>query len=479
MALRCSNLPTAARAYRTGPAPRARRTRARRGVMCVVAMLFLILFAVLAIGFYAGTAMSAQMSANERVVHTSQLAAESGMGFIRYQLASLDIPSNVPPSKVFEEVYLELACMLEGSRNMGGSSVGYDGRTITIPEGDNVYVRLEKDGPGFRVTMTDVDGERIRVKVTGWAGNTRARGRGIEYVYELANRKSTVFDYGVASRGAVQFKSTANTKALGTPDNAANILSTAGSSPSITTGKGTIDGDLAVAASTGQVTLGGGTVGGSSSDADILASHVHVVAPPEFPFVHTVVFKPFATNLYKPGVPFQKNVRVPPNTNPTFSGGDVIEGILYIESPNAVTFAGHATVNGLIVFENAGTPAQNSLDFKGNVSPATIPNTPEYAALRERAQGLAIAAPTATVRLTGSVDGNISGSVIGASLALAGSADLTIHNGSMINLGATPTLVEGKTVHFVGLASANPPYAGVRFRSYFRLDPSSYREVAP
>src|SRR5688572_126053 len=79
-------------------------SRPRRGVVCIVAMLFLVLFAVLALGFYAATAMSMQLSANERSAHSSQIAAESGMQFIRYQLDALDIPADRPPAQVFEEV---------------------------------------------------------------------------------------------------------------------------------------------------------------------------------------------------------------------------------------------------------------------------------------------------------------------------------------------------------------------------------------
>src|SRR5688500_11795479 len=37
------------------------RRRARRGVVCILAMLFLVLFAVLALGFYFSTAMASQV----------------------------------------------------------------------------------------------------------------------------------------------------------------------------------------------------------------------------------------------------------------------------------------------------------------------------------------------------------------------------------------------------------------------------------
>ena len=304
-------------------------------------------------------------------------------------------------------------------------------------------------------------------------------GRGVEIEYEMENSRSTVFDYGVAAMGPVRFKSSPTTRLLGTPDAAASVLTGSAISPAITTGKGEIEGKLYVPMSTGQVSLGGGSVAKETDNALILSQHVHLNATPEFPTVHTVVFRELATNAYVAGVPRQKNVRVPPNTNPTFSAGDVIDGILYIESPNTVTFGGHTNINGLIVFEDRGTPAQNVLDFKGNVTHSAIPDTAEFAALKARTAGLAIAAPTAALTLSSNVDSTLTGSIISNTLTLAGSADISVTNGSLITLGAEPVLVEGKTVHVIGTAAQDAPYAGVRFNAHFRPLLSTYREILP
>jgi hypothetical protein len=456
------------------------RPVARRGIVCVIAMLFLILFAMLAIGFCAATVMSSQVSANERLTATAQIAAESGMHFIRYQLASLDVPASTPSDKIFLEVSNELRAMMTGSGNLGPHGVGYDGHTIAVPDDTSTYIRLTPNGAGFRALLTDMGSGVIRVKVIGVPGGAAsALGRAIEVDYVSTNKHTTVFKYGVASRGKVQVKSTASTTITGAPGAAASVLAVDVGSPSITTGKGRIDGDLAVMVNKAQVSLGGGTVGGANDPADIVANHVTVLAAaPDFPTVDASAYSDFATNTYVSGVAHQKNVRVPANTNPTFNGGDVIDGILYIESPNNVTFRGSATINGVIVFENTNDATKNLLDFKGNISAASIPPTSEFAALRARAVGLAIAAPTAAVTLSGSVDGDITGTVIGNTVSLAGSADLTLHQGSVISLGAAPLLVQGKAVNFVGSAADNPPYQGVRLRSYFKADPTTYHEVA-
>ena len=439
-------------------------------------MIFLMLFAILAIGFFAATSISSQLAANENMVHQSQVAAESGMQWVRFQLATTDIPRTCPPEDLLQEVFSQFEDRLTATRNLGARRLGYDGSTVSIPEGPGDYLHLG-GGAGFRVTMTQL-GERLRVKVIGSHDGEPSRlGRAIEVEYVLVNHPSQVFDYGVASRGQVRFKANANTKLLGTPDGDAGVLATYAGSPAIQTGKGSIDGSLSVVGSKDQVTLGGGSVGGSTDAADIMASEVTVREAPEFPYVHTTVFRPFATNVYNPSDTLHKNIRVPANAGATFDAADVIEGILYVESPNVVTFSGNSTVRGVIIFENANEPSVNVLTFQGNVTPSAMPDTAEYAALRSRAAGLAIAAPAASVTMSGSVDGTIEGSVIAHQLTLNGSADLTIKKGSLISLGEQPTLIDGKTLHVAGNAAGNIPNAGVRLTASFLPDVTTYREV--
>jgi len=466
-------------AHLAAPGRRAPSAGRNHGIVCVIAMLFLLLFVVLAVGFYFAMTMAGQLAGNERGAAASQIAAESGMEFMRYQLGCLDIPATKPADKIFEEVSIQLRARMLSTGNLGKRGVAYDGHSIAIPDDPTGYVQLTPNGCGFRAVLTDAGNGVIRVKVTGTPGSAPSNlGRAIELDYVTAFRPTPVFDYGVASAGKVQLKNTAATKILGTPASSASVLSTSAASPSIATGAGPIGGDLGVLTARTQVSLGGGSVGGGTTSADILASHVKVLtAAPEFPWVDTTVFKKYATNTYAAGASYQKNIRVPANANPSFNAGDIIDGILYIESPNSVTFRGNATINGTIVFENTNGVAQNVLDFRGNVTPSKIPAGSEFDGLRDLARGLAIAAPTASVTMSGSVDGEIAGSVIAARIDLAGSADLTIRQGSIVALSADPMMVEGKTVNIVGNASANPPYAGVRLRSWFKPMLSTYHEV--
>jgi len=464
----------------TGGTRRVRRDRlVRRGVVCILAMLFLVFFSVLAVGFFFSTTMSAQISANERSCHESQLAAESGMRFLRYQLSRLSIKPQVSPDKLLEEVNTQLGVLLEGTDNLGTRSIGYDGKKISIPAGPNDLITLSPLGQTFRATITS-SGDRLTVKVVGSSNASLSKMcRAVETEFKRTNLPSSVFDFGLASRGKVQVKASSATSVVGTPDADGSILSVFPGSGAISTGSGPIEGDLTVTGSKNDVALGGGTVGGTADAAAIKARHTHVIDEPLFPYVDTTVFRPLATNLYVPGAVTQKNIRVPANANPRFNDGDVINGILYIESPNNVTFRGNAVINGLIVFENKGSAAANTLDFRGNVSPSSIPAAAEFDAVRAVAKGWAIAAPLASVTMSGSVDGTLEGSVIASSIDLNGSADLHFKSGSIITLGSSPTMIEGKAVEFAGTAADNPPVSGVRFLATFLPDLSSYREVAP
>jgi hypothetical protein len=337
------------------------------------------------------------------------------------------------------------------------------------------------NGCGFRAVLTDAGNGVIRVKVTGTPGSAPSNlGPPSNSTTSPPSGPRPVFDYGVASAGKVQLKNTAATE---DPRHARVLrqrpvhlrrqpLHRHRRGPDRRR-PGRPDGQDAGV-------LGGGSVGGGTTSADILASHVKVLtAAPEFPLVDTTVFKKYATNTYAAGASYQKNIRVPANANPSFNAGDIIDGILYIESPNSVTFlrptrrstvrSSSRTTNGV---------AQNVLDFRGNVTPSKIPAGSEFDGLRDLARGLAIAAPTASVTMSGSVDGEIAGSVIAARIDLAGSADLTIRQGSIVALSADPMMVEGKTVNIVGNASPTPPTTPASaLRSWFKPMLSTYHEV--
>src|SRR5881394_4480677 len=100
------------------------RFRQRRALTSMLAMLYLVLFATLAVGFYASTGTSAQVSTNEQRRYRALGAAESGMDFARYQLFQVAIPPLTTNDQVLNEIYKDLCTQLNGTANMATRSVG-------------------------------------------------------------------------------------------------------------------------------------------------------------------------------------------------------------------------------------------------------------------------------------------------------------------------------------------------------------------
>ena len=102
----------------------------RRGVASMLAMLYLVLFSVLAVGFYATTTVSSQLSRNEQRVVEAELAADVGLDFMRFALYQLIIPSSAPSANLLTLVHGDLVGLLEQTGNLGTNTVSHSGSTI-------------------------------------------------------------------------------------------------------------------------------------------------------------------------------------------------------------------------------------------------------------------------------------------------------------------------------------------------------------
>src|SRR5215208_1901277 len=108
--------PNAGSGIRTVVAHRGRNGRdngRRRGVASLLAMLYVIIFSALALGFYATVTVAAQVAHNERRTASAQAAAESAFLFTRYQLSRLDVPVTVTGDELVTDVYLQLSKNLD------------------------------------------------------------------------------------------------------------------------------------------------------------------------------------------------------------------------------------------------------------------------------------------------------------------------------------------------------------------------------
>ena len=161
---------------RRGPAVRRRRA----GIASVLAMLYLVVFAALALGFYATVSIAAQLSANEARASEAQQAAESGFQFLRYHLNAVNVSGGLTPTQAFEELHAQLRARLESKGNLGTKTLGYRASTATVPGEIRIpdlaadTIALTDSGAGFRAVITD-GSPSITVKFTGTAGRGSTR----------------------------------------------------------------------------------------------------------------------------------------------------------------------------------------------------------------------------------------------------------------------------------------------------------------
>lgn len=479
----------------------------RRGSTALLAMLFMTLFAALAVGFFGTVTMSVQVSANEQRTNRAQLASDSGMQFMKYHLATLGIASDTPPEQLFGRVYDKLALKLNEYPNMpaGARTIELveDGTLIRIPRADG-WIATDGEGSAFRAEVRKLAaGEKVEVKVFGRSGQAAAAGstRAIRLEYANFPNPSAIFNYGVASKSAISFDS--NAQIRGAVDAAqGSVLSATRSTatPIVMRGNASISGDVSIVNPSGAVSTGSNTSIAGSTDRRIYEQHIHVgVEEPEFPTIDTSAFRPFAGDPAYGGV----SVGPPPNggetkfasgtmrnvlirSNPgtgwvVFDSNMAVEGVIYIETPNKVRFDSNVDIRGVIVVQNnpTGTLASNQIVFNSNVKLSSVDTLPAdttyYPPAMRALKGAAILAPGFYVHFNSNF-GSVGGSIIADKMEFDSNASGTVR-GSLINLADTSLHFDSNariTVESQG--TSNYP-AGVKFGSSFRPLPDTYREV--
>ena len=457
----------------------------RRGFASVMAMLYLVLFTTLALGFYTATTMSVQVAKNERSLTVSQFAAESGLQFARYQLGMVVIPTNTPTSQLLNCVYASLQTSLKGTSNMNGDTVGMVNGVINIPSSSSHYIMADNtSGARFRITVAQT-GDKLVVTSYG-RGNDANVSRIIQLQFSKAAKASAIFNYGVATKG--KLTTGGASYILGQPDPAkGSVLSTdmVDAIP-ITIGGKQVSGDVSISNPSGSISYSAGTSIGGTSDPSQIPNHIHIGVPsPLFPTVDTTPYQNAVTlSTYTATMGNTlTNVIIPPNTNPSFTGNATITGVLVIQAPNVVQFKGNAAVQGVIVEDTTTSPTfnatTNKLIFSGSVtasSVSTLPNTAQFTNLRPLT-GAFILAPDFNVNFSGDF-GTIGGSIITGELNMTGNATGTVQ-GSVIDVNNTPSTVNGSSDIIIASTGTSNYPPGVSFGYYYTPLPDTYAEIVP
>jgi len=427
---------------RPPPAPAARPPACAAGSAYVLAILVLGIFASLAVALAAEAGIGLRKANNEVRIHAARLEAEGGMAFLAHVMRQIQMPGGLSDDQRVQRLRDSLQALLVGS--LDGQQVQKVDLAVVVPAIATAAGRSFTAGAEL-----NADGA-FRLSVQGQALNCA---RGVRMDFEAVGGGSAVFDYGVASRSRV--KMTGNARILGASDPAeAHILSaTYTESEAVNlTGNCCLEGDVFVSNPSATVSLTGNiTIGGESVWGGDIYDHIHIgMGDVEFPEADPGIFEPYATNIVDSSTSTSgnktfTNIRILAGTNPNFSGNIKLYGVVFIETPNKVKFAGNLSITGVVVTQDAGEGDldNNYLHFTGNTTVKGVeqlPDGPEFAGVKEL-PGTFLLAPGFATKFTGNF-GTVSGTMAADEFQFTGNAGGVVH-GWIINWGDTEFKLTG------------------------------------
>ena len=154
---------------------------------------------------------------------------------------------------------------------------------------------------------------------------------------------------------------------------------------------------------------------------------------------------------------------------------------MYIEAPNIVTFAGQATINGMIVTEDASTGniADCQIDFRGTSSAPGVQALPDISEFKEikTHTGTVILAPSFGVSFRGASN-SINGLIAADKLAFLGNSNISGDvSGSIIGLKDNELNLQGNATIRISRPNASSLPAG--FEHPFGLEPQAGTYTEP
>lgn len=455
---------------------RQRKVRGRhRGIVLILTMIMLVVFASLAVSMTTLSDMNLQMADNQRCGDNARYAAESGMEVLRYWLSQITLSGNLDPNDYLTAVhsFLQTDCNLPSTPTLAGSA-------ITLP-----MVSLDTEGEQtFSAVLGLVDANTLQLKVTGQYENIT---RTIQTDYNFDNRANSVFNYGVASRGPLSIcGNILMTGATIAVESNAYIESLSDILALEIIGNSQIGGEVSICNPLAIVDLQGGQAGiGGETGQTAIDECVELGVPQvEFPEPMTSTYEPYASNIMDVNADTTAdanytNLRIPAGLNPHFSGNVTLQGVIFIETPNVVTFSGNVDMTAIIVGDgdwedNSGT---NQINITGNVTSSPISDLPSEAQFNglHDETGTFIMAPGFAVSMGGNFS-TVSGSIAGNGISFFGNAGGTI-NGSVINYSDEPMDLSGNADLFFNRSGLDGIPAGFLPQVVLYYDATSYREV--
>lgn len=455
-------------------------SRSRQGSALVLSLIFVVMFSAMAVALASMSGTNVQIAENQRKLDNTRGCAESGLEVLRYWMSRVEMSGTTASSQRFAH----LATVLQNDLSAAGVTnivPVCDGSTISI---SNVPLQ-SSNNQSFTAVFTKIDNDNVRLDVTGHYGPIN---RTIRTNYRFDRRAHNVFDYGVASKGPLSLSGNVELDGVNINVESNAYIESASSLLALSIiGNSQIAGHVKIVNPLACVYLQGGHagIGGETGEAATLPPYTEIgVGATEFPEMNPALFYSYATNVLSPTADLShdatyENLRIPASTNPSFSGHATLRGIIYVETPNVVTFSGGVNIMGIIVSNGSSTDdsGTSQISFAGNVTSYPIdqlPHETKFQGLHTQT-GTFMMTPGFRARFGGSFS-SLSGAIAANGIEFHGNAGGTI-NGSILNYSnATMTLSGNSDLLFNRSGLAEVP-AGFVPEIVMHYDPSAYSEV--
>ena len=446
----------------------------RRGTALIISMIFVLIFSGLAVSMATMSGTNLQIAENQRKADRTRACAESGVEIIRFWLNRFSVPGATEPSLVLSELRISLQNDLTAN-SISNITTSYDGSALTIPS-----VTLDaENSKSFSAEIIQLDSDTLQMYVTGVY---KTISRTIRVNYQFGTRLHTVFDYGVATKGPLHLSG--NIELVGVNlqvESDVYIISENSNLALEIIGNSQIAGDVHIWNPLATVDLQGGqaSIGGETLPGALDHVTTGMDEEVEFPVPNPDYFEHYVVediNYPSTETTFE-NIRIPPNTNPSFSGGVTLTGIVFIEMPNVVTFTGNVNVTGIIVGDGDMTDdsGTNKIDFRGTVNSSPLSDLPaEFGELKNET-GTFLMAPGFSVSFGGNFH-TLSGAIAANGIEFYGNAGGTIE-GSIVNYSDVQMDFSGNNDLFFNRSPDTEVPAGFVPEIVLHYNPASYSEI--
>jgi hypothetical protein len=447
-------------------------------------MMFLAIFSSLALAMLTMSSTNVQVADNHGKANRALESAQSGLDVMNYWLGRVAIPGTVAPGDRFTNLANFVDADLGTVGIYAANAYDVDGYPVTVDVGNIAINSLL--GQSFLASIQKTENlDVLQLDVTGNAGSMT---RTIRVNYNFGTRAHNVFDYGVASRGPLSLIGNIEMSGTNVAVEADVYIESNSENEALSIiGNSQIAGDVTITNPDAYVTLQGGQAGIGGETGDAALDHVSAGNDPvEFPVPLTGYFEQYLQDTFDPAVhdtsadATYENIRIPGGTNPTFSGSTTLNGIVFIETPNVVTFTGNVDVTGIIVGDGdlSDNSGANQIIFLGSVASAPVTDLPagaQFDGIREET-GTFLMAPGFGASFGGGFD-TLNGAIAANGINFFGDAGGTI-NGSILNYSDTPMTLGGSSDLFFNRSGVYEVPAGFGPEIILHYISSSYSEVA-